>query len=56
LSPVEFGQERFAPSREGPHLKIEILGTRFWGLDSKSGQPCLRLESWRPEPSARKAV
>jgi len=29
FSLVEFGQERFAPSRECPHLRIEIWGTRF---------------------------
>ena len=37
LSPVEFRQERFAPSRECPHLKIEIWGTRFCGFDFDVG-------------------
>ena len=37
FSLVEFGQERFAPSRECPHLRIEIWGTRFCGVNLDVG-------------------
>jgi len=39
FSLVEFGQERFAPSRECPQLRIEIWGTRLWGIDLKLCRP-----------------
>ena len=39
FSLVEFGQERFAPSRECPQLRIEIWGTRLWSIDLKLCRP-----------------
>jgi hypothetical protein len=34
-----FRRRRFAPSRECPHLKIEIWGTRFCGVNLDVGHP-----------------